>query len=179
MDFPNKIYLQESSIYTESISRGIQEVIISYEGRLDVTPEAHINSYNPGNMNFTSLTILNGGLFHQSSARPTELKVVLHESLTITSGGTMNISVLTLKVSNLYVDGGALLTAHERGFPSGEGLSPGKISSLSASGAGHGGAGGRGKQSVVGMAYGDFDKPRDSGSGGGQGYKNLVEYIFI
>lgn len=159
------------------MSKGIQELIISYGGQLDVTPEAHINSDHPGNMNFTSLTILNGGLFHQSSTQPNELKLYLQGSLTITAGGTMNVSVLGLDVSNVYVDGGALLTARERGFPSGEGVSPGKASPLSASGAGHGGAGGRGKQTVVGVAYGDFDKPTDPGSGGGQGHRNLVRFL--
>lgn len=153
-------------------------MIISYGGKFDVTPKAHINSHHPGTMTFTSLTILNGGVFHQSSLKPNELKLKLQGPLTITAGGTLNVTVLALEASDVYVDGGALLTARERGFPCGEGLSSGKASITSASGAGHGGAGGRGSQRVVGMAYGDFDKPMDPGSGGGQGYRNLVQYAW-
>ncbi|KAK3724602.1 hypothetical protein QZH41_005193 [Actinostola sp. cb2023] len=172
--FPSKVYLQRSSIFSESSSKGIQDFIISYDGKFDVTPMAHLNSNHPGTLSFKSLTVLNGGLLHQSVSKPSELKLDLQETLTITAGGIMNISMLALDASDVYIDGGALLTARERGFPSGEGREPGKASSVSASGAGHGGAGGRGnRQNVVGKAYGEFHKPVDPGSGGGKGSKNL------
>jgi len=141
---------------------------------------AHLNSNHPGTLSFKSLTVLNGGLLHQSVSKPSELKLDLQETLTITAGGIMNISMLALDASDVYIDGGALLTARERGFPSGEGREPGKASSVSASGAGHGGAGGRGnRQNVVGKAYGEFHKPVDPGSGGGKGSKNLVRFDMI
>lgn len=102
------------------------------------------------------------------------MKIDLKGTLTITAGGTMSVSVVYFDAADVYIDGGATMTARGRGFPCGEGKEPGKSSTISASGAGHGGAGGRGIQTVVGKAYGDFDKPLDPGSGGGKGYKNLV-----
>jgi hypothetical protein len=42
------------------------------------------------------------------------------------------------------------------------------------SGAGHGGTGGRGKQTRVGVAYGSVTGPQEFGSGGGRGTRNLV-----
>lgn len=175
LDFPKRIYLQKSSIFTESFSRGIEEVTISYDGKFEATSMARVNSPNPGTMAFTSLTILNGGYFHHAVSTPSQLNLNLQKSFTITAGGIMNVSVLHLDVSNVYIDGEALLTARERGFPCGMGKEPGRNSATSASGAGHGGAGGRGSdQPVVGKAYGSFDKPIDPGSGGGRGSKNLV-----
>lgn len=176
VDFPSEVYLQRSSIYSESLSRGMEEVIISYDGKFDVTPMAHVNSQDKGSISLKSLTILNGGVFHQSISSPTELKLNLKGSLTITAGGTMSLGMLALDASDVYIDGGALLTSRQRGYQCGQGKEPGRSSALSGSGAGHGGAGGRGSQTVVGKAYGEFDKPVDPGSGGGQGYRNLVRF---
>ena len=154
--------------------RGIRDVIISYGAKFDVTPTARANSDNPGSLILKSLTILNGGVFHQSTTKPIPMILDIHGTLTITAGGVMSVSEVYLGASDVFIDGGAILSARGRGFLCGEGKEPGKSSPTSASGAGHGGAGGRGSQTVVGKAYGDFDKPLDSGSGGGRGYRNLV-----
>lgn len=174
MGLPTEVYLQESSIYCESFLRGIESVIISYGAKFDVTPTARANSDNLGSLMLKSLTILNGGVFHQSSPKPIPTILDMYGPLTITAGGVMNVSAAYIGASDVFIDGGAILTAGKRGYPCGEGKEPGKSSTTSASGAGHGGAGGRGSQTVVGKAYGQFDKPLDPGSGGGQGYRNLV-----
>lgn len=89
----------------------------------------------------------------------------------------MNGTILNITAGAVYVDVSAVLTASARGFTSGQGKEPGISSRTSASGAGHGGAGGRGSdQTRVGRAYGILDRPLNPGSGGGQGYKDLVSY---
>ena len=87
----------------------------------------------------------------------------------------MEVSELDVSAHNVFVDVSANLTARSRGHSPGQGPQPGVASASSASGAGHGGAGGRGRAQLrVGTAYGSFEAPRDSGSGGGRGYKDLV-----
>lgn len=87
----------------------------------------------------------------------------------------MNSTILNITASAVYVDVSAVLTAAARGFISGKGREPGIASTSSASGAGHAGAGGRGgTQLRVGRAYGILDRPINPGSGGGQGYKDMV-----
>ena len=59
------------------------------------------------------------------------------------------------------------------------GLGAGRQSAI-ASGAGHGGAGGRSSsQPLVGKAYGSFDLPLSIGSGGGRGHQDLVRLSFF
>jgi len=87
----------------------------------------------------------------------------------------MNGTILNITAGSVYVDVSAELTASARGFTSGQGKEPGISSTTSASGAGHGGAGGRGgDQSRVGRAYGILDRPVSPGSGGGQGFQDMV-----
>lgn len=102
-------------------------------------------------------------------------RISLTKELRINAFAVMNVSILNLTAGNVYIDVSAVLTAHARGFSSGLGREPGITSVSSASGAGHGGAGGRGGgQRRVGKAYGILDKPTDPGSGGGQGFKDMV-----
>ena len=92
----------------------------------------------------------------------------------------MNVSKIVFHGKNVYVDTGAVFTAHARGYASGRGPKPGISSLHGASGAGHGGAGGSGEsQPLVGEAYGTLDEPQEYGSGGGEGYMKLVRYLFI
>lgn len=86
----------------------------------------------------------------------------------------MDVSQVHLQAHNVFIDIGGVLTARGRGFASMGGLGAGRESGI-ASGAGHGGAGGRSSsQPLVGKAYGSFDMPLNLGSGGGRGYQDLV-----
>lgn len=105
----------------------------------------------------------------------TSSRIYLKKELKINAGAIMSGTILNITASAVYVDVSAVLTASARGFISGQGREPGIASASSASGAGHGGAGGRGgSQLRVGRAYGILDRPVNPGSGGGQGYKDMV-----
>ena len=157
---------------------GVQDLYISFNSRFDVTPSARVNTAEPGTIAINSVTILNGGTFHHTTPIPSQLSLNLTADLTINAGATANVSKLVFYGRNAYVDTGAVLTAHARGYGSEKGPRPGLSSSHSASGAGHGGAGGRGtSQPLVGKAYGSLDKPEDYGSGGGVGYMKLVSLL--
>jgi len=107
-------------------------------------------------------------------------RIYLEKELKINAGAVMNITMLNITASAVYVDVSAVVTANGRGYSSGQGQEPGIASTSSASGAGHGGAGGRGgTQLRVGRAYGILDKPVNPGSGGGQGYKDMVSIDYL
>ena len=125
-------------------------------------------------MLLNSITILNGGTVYQRTAEPAKLTVNLTGEFIINAGASMDVSQVHLQAHNIFIDIGGVVTARGRGFASMKGTEPGRQSG-SASGAGHGGAGGRSSsQPLVGKAYGSFDMPLDFGSGGGQGYQDLV-----
>ena len=172
------MYLQQSSIYAESQLIGLQSLIISHDSRFDITPTARVNSPAAGSMLLNRITILNGGIFYQRSNQPASLAVNLTEELTISAGALMDVTQIDLRAHNIFIDISGVLRARGRGYASGKGSSPGIRASHSASGAGHGGAGGQGwNQSIVGRAYGSFERPMQFGSGGGQGYQDLVRSI--
>lgn len=120
------------------------------------------------------ITILNGGTFYQRTAEPAKITVNLTGEIIINAGASMDVSQVHLQAHNIFIDIAGVFTARGRGFASMKGTEPGVKSGI-ASGAGHGGAGGRSSsQPLVGKAYGSFDMPLDFGSGGGQGYQDLV-----
>ena len=172
---PYEVYLQKSSIYAESELVGISNLIISLDSRFDVTPDAHVNYPTKGAISLNRITILNGGTFYQRSVVPAKLKVNLTKDLIINAGASMEVSQVHLRAHNIFIDIGGVFTARGRGFSSMKGEQPGHQSSTTPSGAGHGGAGGQtSRQAIVGKAYGSFEMPLEFGSGGGQGYRNLV-----
>ena len=175
---PSEVYLQDSSIFAESELTGMRALYISYNSRFDFTPDARVNSPVAGAMDMDLITILNGGKLFQQTSSPAKLVMNLTRQLTINAGAVMDVSHLHLNAHNVFIDVSGVLTARSRGYLPGEGPEPGVPSSSSASGAGHGGAGGHGAgQPRVGQAYDSFDAPVDFGSGGGQGYQNLVSGI--
>ena len=72
------------------------------------------------------------------------------------------------------MDTSSVVSARGRGYPSAQGGGPGVSHLQGGSGAGHGGTGGRGKQTRVGEAYGSVTRPQEFGSGGGRGPRSLV-----
>lgn len=78
------------------------------------------------------------------------------------------------QAKKIQFDTSSMVTARGRGYPSTRGHGPGKPSLQGGSGAGHGGTGGRGNQTKVGVAYGSVAKPQEFGSGGGRGAQQLV-----
>lgn len=109
---------------------------------------------------------------------PAKLTVNLTAELTILAGASMEVSQVHLRAHNIFIDISGVLTARGRGFPSLKGEQPGHQSTTAPSGAGHGGAGGQtAVQAIVGKAYGSFEMPVAFGSGGGQGYQNLVSLM--
>ena len=120
------------------------------------------------------ITLLTGGTFYQRTAEPAKLTVNLTGEVIINAGASMDVSQVHLQAHNIFIDIAGVLTARGRGFVSKRGKGPG-VQSGSATGAGHGGAGGRSSgQPLVGKAYGSFEMPLYFGSGGGQGYQDLV-----
>ena len=169
------MYLQKSSVYAESELAGISNLIISLGSRFDITPEAHVNTPIKGAISLNRISILNGGTFYQRSAVPAKLTVNLTTELTINAGASMEVSQVHLRAHNIFIDIAGVFTARGRGFSSMKGEQPGHQSSTAPSGAGHGGAGGQtSTQAIVGKAYGSFEMPMELGSGGGQGYQDLV-----
>ena len=154
---------------------GVFNLVVSLGSRFDVTPDAHVNSPTKGAIALNRITILNGGTFYQRTAEPAKLTVNLTAELTINAGASMDVSQVHMRAHNIFIDIGGVFTARGRGFPSMKGEQPGHQSSTAPTGAGHGGAGGQTvRQAIVGKAYGSFEMPLDFGSGGGQGYKDLV-----
>lgn len=171
------MYLQKSSIYAESELTGLANLIISQSSRFDVTQDAHVNSPTKATILLDRITILNGGTFYQRTAEPAKLTVQLTGEITINAGAAMDVSQVHLQAHNIFIDIAGVLTARGRGYASMKGDEPGRQSGI-ASGAGHGGAGGRSSsQALVGKAYGSFEMPLHFGSGGGQGYQDLVRLI--
>ena len=172
---PPEVFLQKSSIYAESELVGISNVIIAHSSRFDVTQDAHVNSPTKAIVLLNRITILTGGTFYQRTSEPAKLTVNLTAELTILAGALMDVSQVHLRAHNIFIDIAGVLTARGRGFTSMKGEQPGQQSATSPSGAGHGGAGGQTpNQAIVGKAYGSFEVPLAFGSGGGQGYQNLV-----
>ena len=173
------MYLQKSSIYAESELVGLSNLIISQDSRFDVTQDAQVNSPSKATVLLDRITILNGGKFYQRTAEPAKLTVNLTGEIIINAGASMDVSQVSLQAHNIFIDIGGVLTARGRGFASMGGLAAGRQSTI-ASGAGHGGAGGRSSsQPLVGKAYGSFDMPLNFGSGGGQGYQDLVRLSLL
>lgn len=174
MFLPREVYLQKSSIYAESELAGLANLVISQDSRFDVTQDAHVNSPSKATVLLDGVTILNGGMFYQRTAEPAKLTVNLTGEMIINAGASMDVSQVHLQAHNIFIDIGGVFTARGRGFASMKGTEPGEKSAI-ASGAGHGGAGGRSSsQPLVGKAYDSFDMPLHFGSGGGQGYQDLV-----
>ena len=172
---PSEVFLQKSSIYAESELVGISNLIIAHSSRFDVTQDAHVNTPTKAVVLLNRITILTGGTFYQRTSEPAKLTVNLTAELTILAGALMDVSQVHLRAHNIFIDIAGVLTARGRGFTSMKGEQPGKQSATSPSGAGHGGAGGQtSNQVIVGKAYGSFEMPLAFGSGGGQGYQNLV-----
>lgn len=108
---------------------------------------------------------------------PAKLALNLTGELIINAGASMEVSKVHLQAHNIFIDIDGVLSASGRGYSSMKGDEPGRKSDVAASGAGHGGAGGSStSQEYVGRAYGSFQIPLDFGSGGGQGYQDLVSY---
>ena len=179
MFFPREVYLQKSSIYAESELFGIANLIISHDSRFEVTQDAQVNSPSKATVLLDRITILNGGKFYQRTTEPAKLTVNITGEIIINAGASMEVSQVHLQAHNIFIDIGGILTARGRGFASMGGLGAGRQSAI-ASGAGHGGAGGRSSgQPLVGKAYGSFDLPVNTGSGGGRGYQDLVRLKFL
>lgn len=179
MFFPREVYLQKSSIYAESELFGIANLIISHDSRFDVTQDAQVNSPSKATVLLDRITILNGGKFYQRTTEPAKLTVNLTGEIIINAGASMDVGQVHLQAHNIFIDIGGVLTARGRGFASMSGLGAGSQSAI-ASGAGHGGAGGRSSsQPLVGKAYGSFDLPLSIGSGGGRGHQDLVRLSFL
>ncbi len=175
MFLPREVYLQKSSIYAESELAGLANLVISQDSRFDVTQDAHVNSPSKATVLLDRITILNGGMFYQRTAEPAKLTVNLTGEMIINAGASMDVSQVHLQAHNIFLDIGGVFTARGRGFPWIKDRTGAGVKSGIASGAGHGGAGGRSSsQPLVGVAYGSFDMPLDFGSGGGEGYQDLV-----
>lgn len=159
---------------------GLSNLIIAHSSRFDVTQDAHVNSPTKAVILMNRITILTGGTFYQRTSEPGKLTVNLTSELTILAGAVMDVSQVHLRAHNIFVDIGGALTAHGRGYSSMKGEQPGHQSTTAPTGAGHGGAGGQtSRQAIVGKAYGSFEMPLAFGSGGGQGYQNLVGKMLL
>ena len=175
---PPEVYLQKTAIYAESELVGISNLILGLGGRFDVTQDAHVNSPTKAFVSINRISILTGGIFYQRTSEPARVSVNLTADLTLLAGGLMNVSQAHVHAHNILIDIGGLFTARGRGFTSMKGEEPGHQSSTAPSGAGHGGAGGQTSvQSRVGRAYDSFEMPVALGSGGGQGYQDLVRSL--
>lgn len=174
------MYLQKSSIYAESELEGLANLVISQGSRFDVTQGAHVNSPLKATILLDRITILNGGTFYQRTAEPAKLTINLTGEIIINAGASMDVSQVHLQAHNIFIDISGILSARGRGYASMKGDEPGRQSGVSASGAGHGGAGGSSSsQALMGKAYGSFQIPLQFGSGGGQGYQDLVRVVVI
>ena len=175
MFLPPEVYLQKTAIYAESELVGISNLVIALGGRFDVTQDAHVNSPTKATAFLNSISILTGGIFYQRTSEPAKVTVNLINDMTILAGALMDVSQIYLRAHNILIHIAGILTARGRGFVSMKGEQPGHQSSTAASGAGHGGAGGQTSlQDIVGKSYGSFEMPLGFGSGGGQGYRDLV-----
>lgn len=175
---PPEVYLQKTAIYAESELVGISNLILALGSRFDVTQDAHVNSPTKAFVSMNRISILTGGIFYQRTSKPARVGVNLTADLTILAGGLMNVSQTHLRAHNILIDIAGVFTARGRGFSSMKGEEPGHQSSTAASGAGHGGAGGQTSvQDRVGKAYDSFEMPLAFGSGGGQGYQDLVRCV--
>lgn len=178
---PPEVYLQKTSIFAESELVGISNLIIAHSSRFDVTQDAHVNSLTKAVVLLNRITILTGGTFYQRTSEPAKLTVNLTNELTILAGALMDVSQIHLRAHNIFIDIDGVLTARGRGLTSSrKGDGQGHPSARAASGAGHGGAGGQtSQQPTVGKAYGSFEIPLAIGSGGGQGYQDLVRVVLV
>lgn len=95
----------------------------------------------------------------------------LTSELTILAGAVMDVSQVHLRAHNIFVDIGGALTAHGRGYSSMKGEQPGHQSST----------GGLSPCSAVSSPSGGSRRlmPLAFGSGGGQGYQNLVGKMLL
>ena len=175
MFLPPEVYLQKTAIYAESELFGVSNLVIARGGRFDLSQDGHVNSPSKATALLNSISILTGGIFYQRTSEPAKVTVNLTDDLRILAGALMDVSQIYLRAHNIVIDIAGMLTARGRGFVSMKGEQPGHQSSTAASGAGHGGAGGQSSlQDIVGKSYGSFEMPLGFGSGGGQGYQDLV-----
>ena len=105
------------------------------------------------------------------SKAPTKDSVLILASLVIK---IFNAAVSLSQAKSVQLDTSSLMSALGRGYPSAQGTGRGRTNWQGGSGAGHGGTGGQGKETTVGVAYGSVTKPDQFGSGGGRGTQDLV-----
>jgi len=96
------------------------------------------------------------------------------EALNLTSGAVLTHSPEQLQgciinvSTSIYVDASSSINADERGYPAAEGPGAGASCNWNASGAGHGGDGGKSEFcQLVGTSYDEITYPTMPGSGGG------------
>lgn len=180
MFLPTKSVFQNSEYSLEGKVDNITDLQILHNAHAMIHGTASINSDTAKLFRLRSLGVHNSGKLSQVVRSLETIRFDIEEDLHVYAGGIINVSSIVVNATDVSIDVAGVVTASGRGFSSGSG--PGKgIDSLdgAASGAGHGGTGGAGKETeIAGKTYGSFIEPSEYGSGGGFGYKKQVFSLF-
>jgi|GEM_PF-2845683 len=106
------------------------------------------------------------------------LHITNNSTITAASNTGLDYMGVLINAEDITIDVGSSITANNQGYPTDQGPGHGTVTSNpwhtnAASGAGHGGKGGRGYDGALsdpGDEYGDTNEPTSLGSGGGSNY---------
>ena len=176
LSLPMKSILQDSEYSFEGKVDNVSDLQILHNAHVSIYGTSSINSDTKKLFKLRSMGIHNSGKLSQISRSLESLNFDIESDMHVYAGAVVNVSSLTVNATDISVDVAGLVTASGRGYTNGLGPGHGYNSLLgNASGAGHGGSGGAGKDSnFAGRAYGSFLEPLEFGSGGGYGYKRQV-----
>lgn len=172
-------------IIVRGVLANIKNVTLHHHGLLWLNHGARTYKADIHNFEFDTVRVQDTAIIHGEMSPTTDRAITLRtRAMFIEGGGVVRAPRLVFETENITIDGGGALIADYLGYNSSHGYQGrglygvinqghGKDSPYGASGAGHGGSGGRGNVKsgtpFTGFAYDDIYEPDKFGSSGGKG----------